>query len=214
MRKFKYFILIVFMLFINYVNVNAACSESIIDEASKVTIDKKTVTNIAEDEIYLQVQVKNITNNIYVNVTESEDNTSKNYYYKDTEKGLLKINSYYLYEKIKWTAKIYSNSNECNGELLKTISIETPKYNEYHSSEECKKLYVFKYCDYFSDTSNIDKKEFTRIMDEHYKKINQTSMDRFIKTIAKYYLYVLTPIILVGGIYIIKIIKLKRSMKK
>lgn len=214
MNKIKYILFFVLMLFISCNNINATCNENIKTAASKVNIDKKVITNIADDEIYFQIQISSLTNDMYVNVIENEDNTSKNYYYKDTKDGLLKINSYYLYDKIKWTAKIYSNNNECKRELLKTLSIETPKFNDYYSSNECKKLYVPKYCGFFADTSNINKEEFLKLMKEYEENLNATPMNKVLKFIINYYLYIIIPIIIIGSIYLIKIIKLKRSRKK
>ena len=102
-------------------------------------------------ELKVIVNVYNITENMYVLVRNENTNEEDIYYYSDTENGTLTWERTDLDNIVEYTISIYSNNSDCQGNLLRNISLITPRYNDYSTYTYCDGLDVY-YCQEFVTT--------------------------------------------------------------
>ena len=72
----------------------------------------------------------------------------------------------------------YANTKDCSNYLIKSITIKTPKFNEYANLEECKNN-DSELCEEFYDTKKLSKKEFLEKLREYNENKNKTNTQRF-----------------------------------
>lgn len=144
-----------------------------VDESKIIPLTEKGFT----------VKILNITENIYVHVSNDYDNTEKDYYYKDTDNGVLVLNSFASDNVYNYKITVRGNSDGCSGKELRNITLMVPKYNEFSQLSACDEYPDFQYCQKFtSSMEEITISEFQKKLDE-YKKNNksQTAIEREIK---------------------------------
>ena len=156
------------------------------------------------------LEIRNVTENIYIKVLEDGTEVA-NIDYDDTNEGT------YFYqvpdvEKIRtYEIKIFSNIGDCIGEEVHNLSVKTPMRNPLAALAACMNVEE-SYCDEFI-TSNVNitedeiikrKEAYTQQQEEEEKKQN----DFF----AKYGIYVLVGIIVIGVVStVIVLVKRRRS---
>ena len=122
---------------------------------------------------YIEVSILNLTENMYATVFNDVTKETQTIKYDDTQNGNAKIDWRQIGTIAKLTIKIYSSSSTaCEGNLLKTLYLTLPRYNEYSEYNICTKVpdyymckrYVtneeFKYDDFNTNvTKEIEKRE-------------------------------------------------------
>ena len=103
-------------------------------------------------ERYVEITILNITEDIYVSVETNKSTDVQSYHYQDTDEGTLRILKSNLDEIVEYKILVYSNHEQCTGDLLRTIMVLTPKYNEYSEYGYCDSLPNLFYCQQFITT--------------------------------------------------------------
>ena len=192
-------------------NVLACSDKTLLNEANKVTISLSE--NKETNNLYSIIKIDNLTDNLYIEVYEDRKESKTLYYGTDNKE--VTINETFLYQKINYVVRVYSNNGNCSDEILKTLKVTTNRYNSYARSnfceiEENKKEYI---CDPFYDTTDIDEDEFKKITEEiEYNRVFSNRAKTFIK---KYGLYIFIPFLVLSLIYtlLIFITKKKKSLR-
>lgn len=192
-------------------NVLACSDKTLLNEANKVTISLSE--NKETNNLYSMIKIDNLTDNLYIEVYEDRKESKTLYYGTDNKE--VTINETFLYQKINYVVRVYSNNGNCSDEILKTLKVTTNRYNSYARSnfceiEENKKEYI---CDPFYDTTDIDEDEFKKITEEiEYNRVFSNRAKTFIK---KYGLYIFIPFLVLSLIYtlLIFITKKKKSLR-
>ena len=124
---------------------------------------------------------------------------------------------------ISFELYIYSNLNECTGELLKTIRFSLPKFNYYSQLEACNGIPEFYLCQEYINF-NIDSSKFYSEVNEYQKKKEDPEVENLIindNTPAQHDIAVIKKSYtkyIIGGIFLvlaiigtIKLIKKKKA---
>ena len=175
---------------------------------------KSLVTNInlsydykiIDNEVYFDVTLNNLTNDIYFYDTV----TQKNYYYSDTINGEITITNY---KTNSGSYKFYSNASGCYGNSLGTKYYEFPVYNKYYNDPLCQDIPNYSLCqkwgyvsysyDEFEKMVNEYK---TVIPDEEEKNVvehKKTFLEKLVDIYIDYYYYFLGGLILLCSVVIV-----------
>ena len=155
----------------------------------------ESVDNSEKEYLFdiIQIDILNITDNLYFEVTndyEKESNKkTKKYYAKDAKDGIISFISPSTDDIINYQIKVYtSNKTSCSGELQRTIKYKQPKFNYLSNYAICNEIpdyYLCKpYIDFEEDISVLD---FMDKAQKEYEKINKKAKDNSNKTNQKWY---------------------------
>lgn len=205
-------LIILIVSFIIGINIlNADCS---LYEEYASYVDYSTFSYYNSEEINTKIEIYNLSNNLYIEVRNSYNNDKDTYKFEDTNEGYLTFNTKTVVESINYEVKVYTTDSSCANKVLKTMTFTTPKYNPHITSSVCKGYYdKIEYCDPFYDIKDMDLDEFNKLVEEEIVKIKESEMT-ISDYIKKYYLYALIPFSVVTGIYVTRIILVKRRKKK
>ena len=123
----------------------------------------------------LQVNVLNLTENVYVEVTNDYDENTAVYTYADTENGNLAIPWERIDTLVTFVIEVYSSEETgCEGTLLKTIRLSLPRQNEYAQYTLCNQVPDYYLCQQYVTFDEIDFGEFIdRISTEINNRMEQ-----------------------------------------
>lgn len=115
--------------------------------------------NYVNKESYYRIYLSNITEDLYVVVTNTNTNEKKTFRYSDTENGSVSFDERVGTEIINYTFEVYaSEKNDCVGRKLHTMYLTTPMYNVYSESANCTGISEFYLChEYLSVDVKFDK---------------------------------------------------------
>ncbi len=106
---------------------------------------------------YLQVNFLNLTENMYVEVTNDLNDEVKVYRYSDTSDGNFSFNWENVKNLVTITFKVYASSvTGCEGFLLKTITLKLPRYNDYSLYSVCNNFSDYYLCQKFVTYEDVD----------------------------------------------------------
>ena len=156
--------------------VKAVYEEVKIDSGVKYYDESEGISEADAEEVYYQgfkVQILNITKDIYVHVESGLDDSEKDYYYTDSKDGIIDLGEHsadYAYS-IKIT--VFPLVENC-GELLRTITLNVPRYNTLSEYDACKEYPNFEYCKtYVNSNEEVSLSKFSNRL-ETYKKSNKS----------------------------------------
>ena len=158
-------------------------------------------------DTYFKVNISNLTDNLYVKITNSVDNSTKTLYGTDAVDGVVSFNWTDLSSVANLTVKVYSSSNtSCQDEEILVNYATLPMYNDYSTWKACQdnkdssvcKTYVTQEVTYDAYKKLADKQE-----KERTEKINEDSEDggitKFVKKNKKGFI-IGGSIIIVAGV--------------
>lgn len=214
---------------------NAACNDeelnkwadeaviNFIEETGGLVVDniddKITVGDIGDtDRKYAYVLlITPDTDKVKAVVTNNLDDEKKTFKY-DEDYSTLAIGSYIHFDTKKYTITLYGDENSaCPGEKLKVLSYSVPSYNMYQLTDFCDKNPGEDICRIEKDTTDITPEEFEEIIEEQEENIKIEKMSFFEKIayyVAKYWYYVIIPIVAISLFYIFKIVSYKKKVDK
>ena len=164
-----------------------------------------------------KVKILNITENIYVRVADTskttsyydedgdliEDEKETYYYYEDTDKGTLTLDTISADTIHTYEIEIYDLAEDCSIGELRKITFRTPMYNSYSSLGACVENPEFEYCKkYISQPLNITLTDFMKRYDEYIEK-NQKVTEEKENKLKDFYEKNKKVILITGSILII-----------
>lgn len=210
----KRIILIVSLLFLLPISVqakaNTNCDYTLLANLKSLAsnINVSYDYYIESNEAYFNVTINNITPDIYI----VDNVTNVTYNYQNTNAGEVIINNYKDVTKLQYS--VYSSDNNCNGELLSTLYITLPTYNQYSSDPVCDDIKDYSLCQRWNPFNGTYEDFITRVNNyknskvveedpiEEEKKDITSLLDKLGTLYSKYYI-ILYVIIILPSIIII-----------
>lgn len=166
-RVYKYLFVFLGSLFMFPLVSNAACSYERQAELSKIAanVQFSYTYDVVNGNPQFTINITNLTNDIYI---ENTNDISRQIISGVGEKTISSVNGRTM------NFVIYSNDNNCRGEIIVTKYLNVPKFNDLSSDEECKKNPNFKYCQVWTDNESITTEQFEETLEE-YKTNNDNN---------------------------------------
>lgn len=211
------------------IKANYEIKERVLDPSEYSVPDAILGTEAEKDyvgvEHYIQVNILNLTENIYAEVTNDKDPTNRNrYYYTEENKGNIKIDWYNMDEVATYTIRIFSsNKTTCENNQLKTLYVKVPRYNDYSEYGVCSEVPGYYLCDAYVTYDKVDFDTFAtniqneaakreQIEDEENKKWYQKVGDFLDKHKTEFIIGGLTLVVVAGGATIVIVRKRRRDV--
>ena len=164
--------------------------------------------------------VFNLTKDLNIAVSREGYEKSSYFSYKDVyEDGVLYLDAGFATEVKNFAIKIRSNDAACKNEVLKTVTITTPKFNSKSQYEVCQDNSEFNMCKEFTtvDYDNVSESSFIEELDkykeekaEEEKRANSI-FNKIAKFISKYRWIFITVIIVAIAFAVVYFINRKKS---
>lgn len=184
--KKKVVVMLAGILAITNLNVaNAASLCSVEDQASlnkvagsvkavyeEVTEEMAPNTYVTTDETgegpfyynYFKIIFTNITDEIYVKITNDYNKEVKFIRYQDTDAGMYYIDWYKLDKVVKFTYEVYSsNETDCQGEKYFTGYLVTPKFNKFSEMLICDGINDYLPCQKYTTVNFTYEEQYNKI---------------------------------------------------
>ena len=208
-KKIVFLFLCVFMMHITSVKAEGTCSykeqaafkselanvkttyegvETLIDGVTgqPTTEDKIDSNRNPQDEGYyyrytLNISILNMTENMYVQVSNDQDDNVQYFRYSDFKDGILTFEhgSDMISEITKYTFSFYtSESTSCPDEYIGKRTLTVPMYNENSTDSLCEENKDLDICKTFTDVEFESKDEFYQKYEEETKNSKQDKNDK------------------------------------
>lgn len=171
---------------------------------------------------YFRIHISNITEELYVVVTNNNTNERKTFRYSDAENGVITFEEPVLIEIVNYKIEVYaSTGTDCPNRRLQTLTLTTPMYNTFSEEARCDGIEEFYLChEYLSVETSF--KDFDRLVEQYRAgrlKEDGSEKDKnensgffgFIKEHTGTVIIVSVAIIAIGGLVTVIIVKKQRS---
>lgn len=180
----------------------------------------------SNEYLYFKVQIFNVTEDVYVKVTNSQNNDVKYLNYNESQSGVLTLDWKDLDNVVDFTITVYSSaSTGCPNEELRIINLTLPRYNWLSGIAGCSGNEEFYYCQkYILSKEDISENEFAVKLEEYVNKKNKEDVQDEEKEISfgeklgnfikenKVTIIIISTVIVVGGVVTsVIVIKKRRS---
>jgi len=213
--KFKYLLLTILLFFFITPKVNALCSKNnmleVKEKANNITLEtqyNKNENNI--DTGNFNITFKGLTKELYI----LNKKTGEKYYYNNTDNG-----TFTIYNQPTGNYEFTVHYDICYSELMRTINYKLPKYNHYANNTLCEGLKDE--LDICSRTyqGELTKEELEKKVKEFRnefgikepEEIPNTTFEKIINILLKYYPYIIVGIIVIVAITLKLVINKKRG---
>ncbi len=166
---------------------------------------------------YFQINVLNLTENTYAVITNDYNDEKYVYNYEDTNNGNIALIWNNVMHIVRFTIEIHSSDNTtCEGTLLRTLTVQIPRYNQYARLAMCDSLDDYYLCQEYVTFDEISFGTFEeRVRNELTDRENEENVEEenpIINFITEHKTAIIIGIIVVviiaGGT--VAIIKIKR----
>lgn len=239
MNKIKSLMFVpLFMLLTFTLNVKAeTCSyidkANLLEQATKVTSnykleDVKTKIYFTdpdtgeefEEDGFIQkfvINIYNITKDLYIRIINDASDEDTYISYSNTKEGTYTFETSNLDDIVVYTYEIYSDTDSCNGEVLKTLVFKKPKRNPNAQYGLCEELEDHPLCqkyvteDVFVDEEVLQQAYRNKIKEEETTKKTEQK-EGTVEFFKENYIYIIGGVVVIAAITTtIIIIKRKRS---
>lgn len=193
---------------------NKASNVSMKYEIKEKEIMPATEEYGAVKQKYFEITIFNITDEFYAtlrNDVTNKDEIITNSMFKD---GIYTFIWEGIDEVTNFTLKVSASSNtNCEGELFKTVTLQTPRRNEYSTKGVCDSLSEFYLCQPFVTYKSVNEDEFTEQVLKYKDGLidkdgnveeNKTLIDKVFDFLNKYKWVMLGCVVIIigaGGTY-------------
>lgn len=123
---------------------------------------------------YIEVNILNLTQNLYVTVKNDVTKEVKTYNYIDATNGNITFNWNEIGSIANLTIKVMaSNASDCNGETLRTLYLTLPRYNEYSEYDVCDRIPDYYMCQRFVTYDDFKYDDFSENVTKEIKTRNK-----------------------------------------
>jgi len=110
-------------------------------------LTEEEMENYVPTENYFKIYISNVTEDLYVVVTNKNTDEEKTYTYSDAVNGTISFEVKESIEIVNYTIAVYSSDKTgCPNKKLHTLRITTPMYNNFSESKLCKGIEEFYLC--------------------------------------------------------------------
>lgn len=198
MKKYLYFLIILFLVIILPSEVSADCTDTEIVRLSNIAKNVTYSYQYDEKTDRFSITFTNLTNEIKL-----VSAMTKKEYTSDKE---ITINNFY---SGSYKFNIYAKNNKCTSDILTTRYIKMPYINDFYNSELCKGIEDYSYCSKWVDSkfsydvwySKVTKykeklEEKEKIEKKEVKGIFDKTFELLIYIYINYY-YIILPLIII-----------------
>lgn len=253
MKKLKAFSFALLLFFASIIYVYAACDATETNELNSLAVNVGVDYEIIEKEItvdegfnppdglteeeqenytpkktYFRIHIRNVTEDLYVVVTNQSTNQSTTYTYDNAVDGVISFDESVYIFSTNYTIEVYSSAlTNCPNTKLYTTYLTTPMYNSYSETAICDGIEDFYLCHEYLSVSidNISYADFLKLAEE-YKAGNlnddgteknpvveedENGFIQFLKDNAVIVIVVVIVIIAAGGLITYVVIRKQRS---
>ena len=249
MKKNIVLLLLAFMFFVGTSEVKATCDATENNKLTGLAVNIKANYEVAEEEIpweenfnapdgltkeelenykmtkkYFKISISNLTEDVYIEVSDNIKREVKQYNYSDSENGLVIIKQDISYDITNYTITVYSSmKTNCVGTKLRTIYLTTPAYNPYSEYAVCEDIKNFYLChEYLSVDvkfddfyTQVDKYQKGTINDEGEEKEIEDSTSGFQKFFKENKIAIIVAgVLIVAGGATLTVVLVKRQRSK
>lgn len=141
---------------------------------------------------YFQVNILNLTENVYIEITNNVDSTKDTYQYSNATDGNVSFTREDIGTLITYTIKVYASANTgCEGSLLKTLYVSLPRYNSFSTYSICENMPDHDMCQKYVNFEEMSFSDFETEMKEEVEKIQKEEAKKN-EHDAKWYVQVLS----------------------
>lgn len=178
---------------------------------------------------YINIKITNLTEELYVVVTNELSNEKATYTYQDSNQGVINIRQDDIRNIVNYKIEVYSSSStSCANTKLYTLTLVTPAYNEYSEYALCEDAQDFYLCQPFVSYNIEDIADFQSFVElvqkykdgqvneegEETEEIEQeSSFQGFVKNHKGIIIGTVVGIVVIGGIVTVIIVRKQRSKK-
>lgn len=162
-------------------NVKTTYEPVSIKTGTAIDVDNSTIDNIVYVDAYVKgfyINVLNVTEDIYVKISNDKDNGVLTFKNADTDGGLAKFQTTKSNEIVTYTIEVYANKYDCTGELIRKYTMITPMYNTYSELQVCSENSDFYYCQEFISTENISLDAFYKNLEKYETKVEEEKQEK------------------------------------
>ena len=200
---------------------------NLIKEANNINfnyeiIDKTNEMHLTEEDLakgynmrdyyYIQMNLMNLTNNLYVEITNNQNDDVLTYHYSDLVDGIVSFKTD-SYRVVTYTATIYAQTANCSEKLM-TKKVKSPKFNTYYQQGLCTEIPDYKYCQQLLTTELSDNDIGNNIFKYYQKQLESKEQKTKKENNVKKYLiiggFVLAFVIAIGVISFVIIRKRRK----
>lgn len=148
---------------------NVRASQEVIQKEFELEVGDNPPDGLSEEELanykkkvdYFKIYISNITEELYVVVTNNNTKQSKTYNYQDSQNGTIYFEEEVGSEIVNYTINVHaSGKTNCNSKNLRTFYVTTPMYNLFSESSLCEGIKEFYLChEYLSVKTTFEKFE-------------------------------------------------------
>ncbi len=248
MKKFKGCLLSLATFLICLTNVDAACSAEEQNKLNSLAVNVGANYEVIEKEIevgenynfpdglseeefenyvvkrkFFRISITNLTEDLYVVVTDQATKESKTYRYSDSDNGTVYFDEALAVIINNYTIDVYSSSNTgCPDTKLYSLALTTPMYNNYSESVMCNGIENFYLCHpylsvdvSFDNFESLVEKYKAGNVDDNGEEIKKDEKKKGFKEFLKEHKAIIivtsVGIIAVGGLVTTIIVKKQRS---
>lgn len=179
--------------------------------------------NLSIKEDYIQINILNLTENLYVEVTNDLNKEKQTYKYSDSDNGNVAIIRKDLDKIVTYTIKIFASSNTgCEGTALSTKYVAVPRYNDYSEYSLCSQVPEYFACERYVTFEEIDFSKFIEQVTKEIENKNKQAEEEkengkwynevgnFISENKVYFIVGGVALVVIAGVVTVVIIKRRR----
>lgn len=250
MKKMKGLIFSIFVFLIGIPMASATCTAEESNKLNSLAVNVKAnyeITNVQKTEFssefnppdgmdidelenyiwyekVIKIHVMNLTEELYIKITNNESKEVQTFHYEDAVDGIISLEQKNFEKIINYTITIYSSDKtNCPDSKLYTTYLTTPMYNTYSEYAICEGIEDFYLChEYLSTSVSFDNffelanKYKEGKIDSNGEEIKEEKEDKksfieFIKNNKGIVITISIVIVITGGIITVIIVKKQRS---
>lgn len=145
---------------------NVKSSQDVIEKAVDPDPDWNPPDGLTEEELenyvyemkFFRIFISNITEELYVTITNNSTKETKTYNYSDATNGTISFDELVSDQIVNYTLDVYASSKTgCASKKLRTFYITTPKYNSLSEYSNCEGIEEFYLChEYLNVETSVD----------------------------------------------------------
>lgn len=172
----KKVLLFVFVFFMFSLNVIADCSYTeqaeLLNKAANVKVSyeiKNEVVHFVDMDAnvdYFNIIITNLNNDFYATIKDDATNNLKNVVGNSND-GIANYRWDNLDTITNFTIEVFVSKGNCSGQKIKTLYLQTPRYNEYYNREICEELSDFYLCQKYITTNIPTEERFFEQLDSY-----------------------------------------------
>ena len=172
---------------------------------------------------YFRIYITNITEELYVVVTNENTGEERTFNYSDTDNGTAMFEEMVGTEIVNYTIEIYSSDvTNCRDQRLYTEYLTTPMYNTYSEYDLCRGIEDYYLCHEYLSVP-VDFTDFLNQVNSYRASLSETSEEEmpeeetesgffaFVQDHIVWVVVIIVAVVAAGGLITYVVIKKQRS---